>query len=205
MLKSYFKLALKVLKRRKFYTFISLFGIAFTLTALMMATSFYEDLMFPKGAEKHHDRTLYVESMAFYKENSRNGYRGNIGYAFIKNYLYKMKTPELVSGYSSNAVSIGFLEGQKIESQLKRTDANYWRILDFRFVDGRPFGDTEDQQGAYVAVINRTTEMQFFGQQSGLGKTIKTGGASYRVIGVVENESVLNEASTADIWIPMFA
>ena len=34
MLKSYLKLAWKVLLRRKFFTFISLFGIAFTLVVL---------------------------------------------------------------------------------------------------------------------------------------------------------------------------
>ncbi len=205
MLKSYFILALKVLKRRKFYTFISLFGIAFTLSALMIVTSFYEDMVYPKGAEKHSERTLTVNRMAFYREDSSGGYLGSIGYALIKDYLYKMETPQYVSGYSNNSTTAGFLNGLKIESQLKRTDANYWRILDFDFIEGRPFGDSEDKQGDYVAVINRTTKKQYFGQQSALGKTIKTGGVSYTVIGVVENESETNEVASADIWIPMFA
>ena len=34
MLKNYIKIAIKVLSRRKFYTFVSLFGIAFTLLIL---------------------------------------------------------------------------------------------------------------------------------------------------------------------------
>jgi len=38
MLKNYFKIAIAVLKRRKFFTFISLFGISFTLTVLMVLT-----------------------------------------------------------------------------------------------------------------------------------------------------------------------
>jgi putative ABC transport system permease protein len=205
MLKSYFILALKVLKRRKFYTFISLFGIAFTLSALMIATSFVEDLIYPKGAEKHSERTLTISRMSFYQEDSGGNYRGRIGYAFIKNDLYKMESPELVSGYSENTISAGFLNGVKIESKLKRTDANYWRILDFDFIEGRPFGDSEDKLGDYVAVINRTTKNQYFGQQSALGKSIKTGGVSYIVIGVVENESDMNKVASADIWIPMFA
>ena len=39
-MKSYFKLALKVLARRKFFTFISLFGISMTLVVLMVAVAF---------------------------------------------------------------------------------------------------------------------------------------------------------------------
>ena len=40
MLKNYFKLAFKVLLRRKFYTFISLFGISFTMAVLMLVVAF---------------------------------------------------------------------------------------------------------------------------------------------------------------------
>ena len=36
MIKNYLKLAFKVLLRRKFFTFISLFGISFTLVVLMV-------------------------------------------------------------------------------------------------------------------------------------------------------------------------
>ena len=39
MLKNYFKIAFKVLLRRKFFTFISLFAISFTLIILMVATA----------------------------------------------------------------------------------------------------------------------------------------------------------------------
>ncbi|MEO0733377.1 MAG: ABC transporter permease, partial [Bacteroidota bacterium] len=39
MFKNYLTLALKVLKRKPFYTFISLFGISFTLMILMLLTS----------------------------------------------------------------------------------------------------------------------------------------------------------------------
>ena len=36
MLRNYFKIAVKVLLRRKFYTVVSLFGIAFTLLVLAL-------------------------------------------------------------------------------------------------------------------------------------------------------------------------
>jgi len=47
MLKNYFKIAIAVLKRRKFFTFISLFGISFTLTILMVLTAFMDNVINP--------------------------------------------------------------------------------------------------------------------------------------------------------------
>lgn len=44
MLTNYFKIAIAVLKRRKFFTFISLFGISFTLTILIVLTAFVDNL-----------------------------------------------------------------------------------------------------------------------------------------------------------------
>ena len=205
MLRSYLILAIKVLNRRKFYTFISLFGIAFTLASLMIVTTLFEDMINPKGAEKNSETLLTARIMALYKPNSTSGYRGNLGYAFIRDGVYKMTTPALISGFSNLSVSTGFNEGHKIESQLRRTDANYWRILYFDFIEGRPFSDSEAKQGDYVAVINRQTRALYFGDQSALGKTLVSGGVRYRVIGVVKNESSLNEMAAADIWVPVLA
>ena len=47
MIKSYLKLAWKVLLRRKFFTFISLFGIAFTLVVLTLVTALVDHVVAP--------------------------------------------------------------------------------------------------------------------------------------------------------------
>ncbi len=44
MLKKYIKLALKVLLRHKFFTFVSLFGISFTLMILLVMTAFLDHI-----------------------------------------------------------------------------------------------------------------------------------------------------------------
>jgi hypothetical protein len=51
MLKNYFKIAIAVLKRRKFFTFISLFGISFTLTILIVLTAFVDNVTSPNYPE----------------------------------------------------------------------------------------------------------------------------------------------------------
>ena len=58
MLKNYLKMAVKVLLRRKFFTFISLFGISFTLIVLMVAVAFLDHAFAPFPPEVNKDRTL---------------------------------------------------------------------------------------------------------------------------------------------------
>ncbi len=60
MLKNYLKIALKVLLRRKFFTFISLFGISFTLLVLMVVTALFDHSFAPRAPETHADRMLGV-------------------------------------------------------------------------------------------------------------------------------------------------
>ena len=52
MLKNYLKIALKVLVRRKFFTFISLFGISFTLVVLMVVTAMLDHMLAPMAPER---------------------------------------------------------------------------------------------------------------------------------------------------------
>ena len=59
MIKNYLLLALKVLKRKPFYTFISLFGISFTLMILMLITSMGDALFGANKPVSDLDRLVY--------------------------------------------------------------------------------------------------------------------------------------------------
>ena len=62
-----------------------------------------------------------------------------------------------------------YLNGQRVKSYLKRTDGEFWQILDFDFVEGArtPNADVADHR--MVAVINESTRQRFFGGQPALG------------------------------------
>src|SRR6266571_5322704 len=62
MLTHYLILATKVLLRRKFFTFISLFAISFTLLVLTIATAMLDHAFGPAAPETRQDRTLAVQS-----------------------------------------------------------------------------------------------------------------------------------------------
>ena len=62
MLTHYLVLAVKVLLRRKFFTFISLFGISFTLLVLTVVAALFDHSFGPGAQEPLQDRTLYAGS-----------------------------------------------------------------------------------------------------------------------------------------------
>ena len=66
MLRHYLVLATKVLLRRKLFTFISLFGISFTLLILMVATAMLDHAFAPAAPETRQDRTLAVRYTMMY-------------------------------------------------------------------------------------------------------------------------------------------
>jgi len=81
--------------------------------------------------------------------------------------------PAQIEIYSTPQTAVSYLEGRRVSSFLKRTDAEFWRVLDFRFVEGGPFTDDDARNASPVAVINETTRKRFFGGPPALGKTLE--------------------------------
>src|SRR6476659_2527199 len=95
MIKSYLLLAWKVLLRRKFFTFISLFGIAFTLVVLMLVTSLLDHVVAGYPPETRHARTVGINYTALRGEHSnRNGFAG---YALLDKYARNLPNVEMLA------------------------------------------------------------------------------------------------------------
>lgn len=204
MIKNYLKIALKVLARRKFFTFISLFGISITMLVLMVATAVFDHSFAPQVPETRSERTLGVYRLTM--RGPDNTQSSNAGYGFLDRYvrpLSKLPGVEKVSILSSPQTAASYVGGKKIESQLRHADGELWQILDFEFLEGGPFS-VEDERGArFVAVINETTRGRFFDGQPAVGRTIEVDGQRFRVAGVVRDVPGLRFSSSADVWVPI--
>lgn len=198
---SYLKLALKVLMRRKFFTFVSLFGVTITLTVLLIGTSMLDHLFVPQGVESKLDRTLTVRGVRLISE--RGIMQTPAGYKFLDRYVRPLQTPERLAIFAKHEKVASYQGESKIELYLKRTDGEYWRILDFEFVEGTPFTTEDEAAASFVAVINESTSRKFFGDEPAVGNTIEVDGQRFRVSGVVRDVSWLNTAAFADVWVPI--
>lgn len=203
MLKNYLKIAYKVLLRRKFYTFISLFGISFTMVVLMVAVSLFDHVFGPFPPEIKADRTVGVFFIEQRRNKGRNVTNGFPGYLFLDRYVRTLKTPENVSLHTLPKTVLSYKNGASIESYLKRTDGQFWEVLDFKFLEGGPFTRDDEKNRNFVAVINEATRQKFFGDQPAVGKFIEADGQRFRVVGVVANVPIFRLTPFADIWVPI--
>ena len=76
------------------------------------------------------------------------------GYALLDKYARNLPGVERMAIFSMPQTVYSYPSGQRIKSLLKRTDAEFWRILDFTFLEGGPFTDQDVANGSLVAVIN---------------------------------------------------
>jgi putative ABC transport system permease protein len=201
MFGSYLKLALKVFLRRKFFTAVSLFGISFTLVVLTVAVAVLDQLTAPLPPETRQDRTLgiYFAKMS----GPQNRWYGEPGFLLLDRYARGLPGVERMSIFSTNQEVPSYLNGQRLQSSLKRTDADYWKILEFTFLEGGPYTADDVENARFVAVVSDSTRRRFFGGAPALGRTLEADGQRFRVVGVVPDMSRLRDVPYADLWVPL--
>ncbi|HEX8152143.1 MAG TPA: ABC transporter permease, partial [Thermoanaerobaculia bacterium] len=168
---------------------------------LMVATAILDNIFAPRAPETRLDRTLGIYTLGMYgKESSRTG---TPGYKFLDRYMRNLPGAEATSIFSQFASVSMFVDGRKLDAYIRRTDGEYWRILQFKFLEGAPFTQADDDAGRMVAVINETTREKVFGKQPAVGKMIDVDGQRFRVVGVVSDVAITRMAAFSEIWVPV--
>ena len=192
MIKNYLSLAFKVLRRRPFYTFISLFGISFTLMILMLITSMGDALLGANAPVSDLDRLVYNPMLERYTafndttytvdtivmdngdvrldstmnvepNGSTNNSTGWMSYHFLENNMSNLEDVEVYTILSNGSNISGYLDGRKVSLSVYYTDADYWQVFDFQFMHGQPYGRDAVEQGSRVAVLTERAAMNYFG------------------------------------------
>lgn len=199
MLKNYFQIACTVYMRRKLFTAINLLCIVLTMVVLLVVTAILQATFFPTGVEGRSERFLQIGTITQVSKNKT--WRSPLGYKVIDQYLRKMKTVEKVAAVTGpESVSV-YQKDSVNEIMMRRADAEYWQILDFKLLSGRVPTEEDVKQGRFVAVVNESTAKKIFGSAAVVGQKINTGGQQFEIIGVVED--VIHMNAFADIWVPV--
>jgi len=202
MLRNYLLTAWKVFMRRKLFTAINLVCIVLTLVVLMVITALLETAFWPSGVEGKSERFLQVYGLRSESADHHSVRTTLLGYKTIDKYFKPIPGLERVSAFTTPA-SVSVYQGDRVsELEMRRVDADYWRILDFRLLAGRLPDADDDRNGRFVAVINATTARRLFGDAAAPGQKISIGGQMFEVIGVVDD--VIHMNAYADIWAPLY-
>ena len=203
MFRNYFITVIAVLKRRKFFTFISLFGISFTLTVLIVLTAFVDYLVSPSYPETKRDRSLYVFNIQEKYANSSEINKGPASFYFLNHYITKLRTPEKIAISSYTLPFNVYINNKKNTLFIKYLNVDYFDVVDYDFLEGKPFTSAQIANGEKVAIISKDTKDLYFGEGSiAVGKYIKVGREHYRVNGVIRNVPATMIFSYSNIILP---
>ncbi|TDN36026.1 ABC transporter permease [Hymenobacter sp. UV11] len=203
MLLSYLRIAWRGWQRRKFFTGISLFGISFTLMMLVVLFALFDHAVGARAPEWHTDRLLFINRMVLRGPESQGS--SSLSYAFLERQVRSLRTPEAVAISEAYPTNVALYVGQQaVKADRRYTDANFWRVLDFDFVAGRPYNFAEVRDAAHVLVLNETLARRSFGTAAAaVGQAFQFEGRPYQVVGVVADVPTSRELTYAECWVPI--
>jgi len=201
MLWSYLKITMRVLRRRKFFTFVSLFGISVTLAVLLVVAAQLDHLVVPQAPEGRFGQVLLLSRVHMFGDKS--DWQSGPGYRLLDRHCRGLEHVQALAIKHQGEQVTSFIGGQKVDSRLCYVNADYWRVLDFEFLAGHPFDAADAAADRRVVVIDERTRRRFFPDGDAVGQTIDLGTRTFQVIGVVPTVSIDFEMAAANMWAPL--
>jgi putative ABC transport system permease protein len=207
MLKNYFKIFVKVALQNKLFTFLSLFGISLTIMFVMIFSMTISKITSGSGPEKDLKKIVFCDRIMTKRTVNGKGTNGYsisaCGRTLSETYLKKIKSADIVSMYTG-AMPWEFILNGKYQKKLQnQTDAEYWDLFEYKFLQGRPYTKEEVISGANLAVITQSLKLLIFGSDENvLGKTVHYTSMDLTVTGVVEDPPKTDQNATGDLYFP---
>ncbi len=191
MFSYYLDLALRSLKRNPVLTGLMIaaigFGIGTSMTSLAVSRAMSGD---PIPAKSRQLFMVQIDSWGPDKRGERNpdGLDENMSYidvTALENLHAAQRQTRIYSTFFNARPADPKLK--PIEVVVPAVDSDFFAMFDAPFEFGGPWLRADDQDGNPVVVISRKLNDQFFAGANSIGKTFILEGASYRVVGVLDN------------------
>ncbi|MCC8117317.1 MAG: ABC transporter permease [Bacteroidales bacterium] len=200
-----FKEAWADMRRQPVLSGVSIVGMALALFLIMVVMMISQVKYMPFAPESGRDRMLHAASLSC--EYSNGGECNGPNSEETARRLYgdlpcgAITTCYLV--YPSDATVTA--DGENTyDAQYRGVDANFWRVFDFTFVDGKPFSQADYDAALQKAVISESVARRLFGTVEATGREFKFNFVPYEVCGVVKDVSTLATHAYAEVW-PTFS
>lgn len=207
MLKNYFKIFAKVAMQNKLFTFLSLFGISLTIMFVMIFSMTITRITSGSGPEKDLSQIIFcqrVKTVETHKGKKSQGYSiSAVSKRLSEEHLKKAKSADVISMYTGPNPWEFIFNGKYQMKLQNQTDAEYWDIYKYSFIQGRPYTTEEVTKGANLAVITRSLKELLFGSEENvLGKSIRYTSMDLVVTGIVEDPPKNDQNALGDLYFP---
>jgi putative ABC transport system permease protein len=133
----------------------------------------------------------------------RTSWHAGPGFKLVDRYARGLPGVERMSVYTGSSNASSFQAGRKLVFRIRRTDAEFWRVMEFAFVEGGPYTEEDDRNANRVAVIGEGARRRLFGAEPALGRWVDLDGVQFRVVGVVRDAPLYRMHSSSDLWLPI--
>lgn len=208
MIRQYFKQTWQLIRQNKLFSTIYVAGTALAISMVMVIAIFFYLKTGNIYPELERNRLLFVKMAQITPKDttSRSMASSFLSLQTVKSCFYNLQSPEAVS-----ATLFTYKESYKVQAMgtsgdkavyVKYTDANYWKVFQFRFLEGKPFSQEEFDSAIPFVVISESLSQHLFPDGQAVGKHFIMNEKEYRVNGVVKDASYLLSESFAHIWLP---
>lgn len=188
------------LRKNRFFSFLSLFGMSIPIMIIMIMVLKVEMSIHPGGPEQQNEEMLFLNQVKINKHEGGHAW-GGVPLDWIEKHFRKALPPNSLAFSATGSASF-FDQHQARDLSLRYTNASFWQVFDFHFLRGKAFSATDVKEKNNVVVISRSLRDQLFEDHQTIGSTIELNGHIYRIIGVVDDVNALARNTYAQIWLP---
>ena len=231
MLRNYLNVAFRVLGRNLFFTFISLFGVSFTLLILMLIAGYLKAELGGAPPLGNQDKIVSLSSLKLefirpdtiitFDTADAGGQmqidtirtpgepmtemtnQSSMSREFLLKYLSDVTGAESHTFYSSWQSFDLFVNGGKLTVPVVYADPAFWEIFNFQLLEGRFWSEADMAQAARVAVITDELALKYFGRKSEVvGQKLELDGKLFTIVGVMKKGASSFHPVTAQAYLP---
>jgi len=185
-------IAYRALKANKVRTSLTMLGIFIGITVVVLMSTAIKgiDNSFQQGISALGSDVLYVDKWAWFSNEDwwRLRNRRNIDMADFEQFRDLVRLPLAVAPVINSQQTVKYGDRRVDFVFLNGSNADYVMTTNFTFEHGRFYSETESNASRQVAVIGSEVSKNLFPRGDALDKTIKIGGANFKVIGVLTEQ-----------------
>ncbi len=205
MIRRDFKQTWELLRQNRTFSALYIAGTAVPLALTMLVVIWFHIRISPVYPELHRDNLYELKRVTWYHDTGSMS-SGTCSLPLIRDWFYPLQSAEAVTAIYYRNWSPSYIRLPDGVSELavrcKSTDPAFFRVFDFRFVDGGPFTEADLHNRRCCAVLAASTARRLFGTEQAAGRHFTMDYREYTVTGVVRDASTLTPLSFGQVYQP---
>ena len=205
MKNQFLRQAWTMMKQHRLFTGMYLAGTAISIAMAMAVIITLYIKLGPIYPEYNRDRTLTIGWLQEKLLDEGYSQFSGVSHRFVESIKNEAKNLDMLCvRWNGKRQPTSIITNEKNDTESTSLPdwvcSNFWKIFDFRFVDGHPFTEKEEEQP--VAVITTTLAEKLFARHEVAGEYIRIDTTRYKITGVVEPSATSIESAYTgnEIW-----